>query len=84
MFAGMAYPVASGGKGPDPYGRYQADAAQTDKDGQVELTDTEIMAALESLNEQIVNMKKPTGTRVNPARTCKDLFLSHPTKESGK
>ena len=81
----MAYPVSSGGKGPDPYGygRYQADAAQTDKDA-VELTDTEIMAALESLNEQIVNMKKPTGTRVNPARTCKDLFLSHPNKQSGE
>lgn len=75
---------SSGGKGQDPY-RYAYQDAVNGGEGKdpPKLSDQEIMAALKSLDLQINQMKKPTGTRVNPARTCKDLFLAHESFISG-
>ncbi|KAL0603698.1 Collagen alpha-1 chain, partial [Plecturocebus cupreus] len=38
----------------------------------------EIFGSLNSLKQDIEHMKFPMGTQTNPARTCKDLQLSHP------
>jgi len=43
----------------------------------------EISMVLASLDKQINDLKKPDGSKANPARTCKDLFLCNPEFESG-
>merc|ERR1712106_36564 len=37
----------------------------------------EIFAALESLKQELQMMKEPMGTKDNPARSCRDLWLCH-------
>merc|ERR1739838_718345 len=37
----------------------------------------EIFAALESLKQELQMMKEPMGTKGNPARSCRDLWLCH-------
>ncbi|KAK2507467.1 hypothetical protein MC885_011173 [Smutsia gigantea] len=44
----------------------------------------EIFGSLHSLKQDIEHMKFPTGTQTNPARTCKDLQLSHPDFPDGE
>ncbi|EPQ15332.1 Collagen alpha-1(XI) chain [Myotis brandtii] len=44
----------------------------------------EIFGSLNSLKQDIEHMKFPMGTQTNPARTCKDLQLSHPDFPDGK
>lgn len=43
----------------------------------------EIFGSLNSLKQDIEHMKFPMGTQTNPARTCKDLQLSHPDFPDG-
>lgn len=43
----------------------------------------EIFGSLDSLKQDIQHMKFPMGTQNNPARTCKDLQLSHPDFPDG-
>lgn len=43
----------------------------------------EIFGSLHSLKQDIEHMKFPMGTQTNPARTCKDLQLSHPDFPDG-
>lgn len=59
----------------------QADAGDTILD----YTDgmEEIFGSLNSLKQDIEHMKFPMGTQTNPARTCKDLHLSHPDFPDG-
>jgi len=45
--------------------------------------DYEIDATIKSLNTQIENLLTPEGSRKNPARTCRDIQLSHPDSTSG-
>lgn len=46
--------------------------------------DYEVDATLKSLNNQIETLLTPEGSRKNPARTCRDLRLSHPDWSSGR
>ncbi|NWH64704.1 CO5A1 protein, partial [Geococcyx californianus] len=39
---------------------------------------------LSSLKQEIEGMRRPMGTRDNPARTCQDLRLSHPELPDGE
>ncbi|XP_035665505.1 collagen alpha-1(V) chain-like [Branchiostoma floridae] len=43
----------------------------------------EIFGSLNSLKIEIEQMKAPLGTRDNPARTCKDLYMCHKTFPDG-
>lgn len=45
--------------------------------------DVEVDSTLKSLNNQIETLRSPDGTQKNPARTCRDLKLCHPTWKSG-
>ena len=38
---------------------------------------------IDRLDSEIVAIKTPTGTRENPARTCRDIFLGHPDYKDG-
>lgn len=46
--------------------------------------DAEVDATLKSLNNQMENIRRPDGTKKNPARTCRDLKLCHPDWKSGE
>lgn len=43
----------------------------------------DIFGSLNNLKQDIERMKYPMGTENNPARTCKDLQLSHPEFPDG-
>lgn len=43
-----------------------------------------IYEAWKSLVEDFAKLKKPWGTRENPAKTCRDLAMAYPELESGK
>lgn len=44
----------------------------------------EIFSSLNNLKQDIERLKYPMGTQNNPARTCKDLQLSHPEFPDGE
>ncbi|GAB0201622.1 collagen alpha-1(XI) chain-like [Grus japonensis] len=44
----------------------------------------EIFGSLNSLKQEIEGLRRPMGTRENPARTCQDLRLSHPALPDGE
>lgn len=44
----------------------------------------EIFGSLNSLRQEIDNMRFPLGTQESPARTCQDLHLSQPHLKDGE
>lgn len=44
----------------------------------------DIFSSLNNLKQDIERLKYPMGTQNNPARTCKDLQLSHPEFSNGE
>lgn len=44
----------------------------------------EIFGSLDSLREEIEQMRRPTGTQDSPGRTCQDLKLCHPELPDGQ
>uniref|UniRef100_A0A8D3BFG1 Collagen, type XI, alpha 1a n=1 Tax=Scophthalmus maximus TaxID=52904 RepID=A0A8D3BFG1_SCOMX len=60
----------------------QSDAAGTIMDYGEGMED--IFGSLNNLKQDIERMKYPMGTQNNPARTCKDLQLSHPEFPDGE
>lgn len=44
----------------------------------------EIFGSLNSLRQEIDNMRFPLGTQDSPARTCQDLHLSQPDLKDGE
>lgn len=44
----------------------------------------DIFTSLNNLKQDIERLKYPMGTQNNPARTCKDLQLSHPEFTDGE
>lgn len=69
--AGGGYDVSGG------YDEYRADQPA------LRAKDYEVDATIKSLNTQIENLLTPEGSRKNPARTCRDIKLSHPDWSSG-
>lgn len=43
----------------------------------------DINKAFTNIQQQLHLMRKPIGTRENPARTCRDLFYGHPDLKDG-
>lgn len=43
----------------------------------------DMYSSIYSMRQELDRIRKPVGTRENPARTCKDLFYGHPHFESG-
>lgn len=66
-------------KSPDPLRYMRADEASSS----LRQHDVEVDSTLKSLNNQIETLRSPDGTQKNPARTCRDLKLCHPTWKSG-
>lgn len=69
---------AGGGYDVSGYDEYRADQPA------LRAKDYEVDATIKSLNTQIENLLTPEGSRKNPARTCRDIRLSHPDWTSGK
>ncbi len=42
-----------------------------------------IFHSIDELDTEIKGIKFPQGTRSNPARSCKDIFLGHPEFKDG-
>lgn len=45
--------------------------------------DSGIHATLKTLRRRLSDLRSPDGSRRNPARTCQDIWHSHPHKKSG-
>lgn len=43
-----------------------------------------IVQAYENLVERFAKLKKPTGEKESPAKTCRDLAVAYPEYKSGK
>ena len=44
----------------------------------------DIYSSIYAMRQDLERVRKPVGTRENPARTCKDLFYGHPQFTDGK
>lgn len=65
-------------KAADPFHGYRADeAGLRDRDAEVDTT-------LKTISKKIENIRSPEGTKINPARMCRDLRMCHPEWKSGE
>ena len=44
----------------------------------------EMAASIESIKKEIEEIRRPSGTQTNPARSCKDLYLCNKGKQDGR
>lgn len=44
----------------------------------------DMYSSIYAMREDLENIRKPSGSRENPVRCCKDLYLGHPNYEDGK
>lgn len=44
----------------------------------------EMAASIESIKKEIEEIRRPSGTQANPARSCKDLYLCNKGKQDGR
>lgn len=65
-------------KAADPMRSYRAD------DASIHDRDTEVDTTLKSLSQKIEKIRSPEGTKMNPARMCRDLRMCHPEWKSGE
>lgn len=44
----------------------------------------DIYSSIYAMRQELDRIRKPTGSRANPVRTCRDLFYGHPHFKDGK
>lgn len=44
----------------------------------------DMYSSIYSMREDLEKLRKPSGSRANPVRNCKDLYLGHPNYKDGK
>ncbi len=42
-----------------------------------------VYTSIYAMRKEIDGMKKPFGTKANPARSCRDIYYAHPTFDDG-
>lgn len=52
--------------------------------GDINLKFLDMYTSIYSMRQDLERVKKPIGTRDNPARTCKDLYYGHSSFNNGK
>lgn len=62
---------------------------ETDEDNSIHKDDInlkflDMYSSIYSMRQDLERVKKPIGTRDNPARTCKDLYYGHSSFDNGK
>lgn len=66
-------------------GRGKRSLSEGDESNQAFFAGAEEMAAsIESIKKEIEEIRRPSGTQANPARSCKDLYLCNKGKEDGR
>ena len=64
-----------------------ADKGNTRRRRSVDSSDdglTDSQGLIQSLKDEIESIKRPSGTKTNPARTCKDLHMCHGDLKDGE
>lgn len=93
LFAGL-YDYESNGGYPDEIAEgdtaagqslpeFNEDEALPNNASDVLRTDTGVQATLKTLDGQLQDLRRPDGSRANPAKTCQDIRQCYPTKASG-
>lgn len=71
----------SGGSSGDGFGNKKRQKGEAPDDFDVKLMD--MYTNIYTMRQDLERMKKPIGTKDNPARTCKDLYYGHPKFKDG-
>lgn len=84
----MAYAQSGVGYQPDTgvyKGRTKRSLSEEEQSNQPFFAGAEEMAAsIESIKKEIEEIRRPSGTQANPARSCKDLYLCNKGKVDGR
>ena len=65
-----------GKRGPTEIGKFPIEKT-------VKMVSEQILADIDDLRMDVRDLKLPKGTRDNPARTCRDIYLGHPDFKDG-
>lgn len=66
----------------------KSDTVATEENSTMEMEDLnmkflDMYSTIYSMRQDLEKVRKPTGTKENPARTCKDLYYAHPHYTDG-